>query len=173
MSLPGKGRFVLLLMPIIAGLHAAFYYNALPERMASHFNSAGVADGAMGKDAFIAFYVGLVSFMVAVFSGTSVIIRSLPTGQINLPNRDYWLAPERRDATIRIIGDDLAGFGALTCCLIIALMEFTFRTNLTANPHLGQPPMFLIVGFLIAEFMWLMRMVLRFSQMPAVGASSR
>ncbi len=80
----------ILLIASISWWHA---YPELPERIASHFNGAGVPNGWMTKDQFFtlnAFLVGM-----AVFTGLfpPFMIAKVDPSLINLPNKDYWLAP--------------------------------------------------------------------------------
>jgi uncharacterized membrane protein len=163
MNLRDYGRVALPALPLVAALHSALYSNALPARVASHFNGAGVADGWMAKEPFLCFYVGLVAFLAVVFGGIGFLIQTLPDGAINLPNKAYWLAPERRAATLRSVANDLSWFGIITCCLIIALMELTFRANLTPEPRLPGAALLLVLGFVVAEVVWLVGMVKRFA----------
>ena len=74
-------------------------YARLPERMASHFGADGVANGWMTRDGYFWFMVGIVTFVSLTMLAAFGSIRFLPNSLINIPRRDYWLAPERRDET--------------------------------------------------------------------------
>ena len=87
---------ILFTLPLVAAVHMAVYYPQLPERMATHFGPNGQADGWMSKSAFTAFFLIMITFMTALMSGIGTLIRVLPPEMINLPNKEYWLAPERR-----------------------------------------------------------------------------
>ena len=71
----------------------------LPETMASHFDATGNANGFMARDTYLNFIT-----LVAVGSPLLIVaVQALVLSQvarINIPNRDYWLAPERRAATL-------------------------------------------------------------------------
>ena len=49
------------------------------------------------------FFFGLQAFVLVVvtacFAILPAVIEGLPPRMVNLPNKDYWLAPERRAAT--------------------------------------------------------------------------
>jgi len=64
----------------------------LPERVASHFNAGGQPDGWMSRLAYLRF-IGMFGAVVPLC--IVVIFRSLPVNLINVPNRNFWFAPER------------------------------------------------------------------------------
>ena len=73
--------------------------------------------------------------------GSRSIGRRLPVSLINLPNKDYWLAPERRDATLAWIGGWSTMFGAATLLLMMALMRQVERVNLGAATQIAGMPL--------------------------------
>jgi serine/threonine-protein kinase len=136
----------------------------LPARVASHFNAAGVPDGWTTRSAYmwsmIGMTLGLPAFLLALFG----ITRNFPDSMINLPNRDYWLAPERRQDT----HDSIFRYGIWLAILITALFLGIHLSIVAANS--AQPPnlshgVWLILGafflfmslwtfFLIRQFLW-------------------
>src|SRR5688500_1481613 len=99
---PVRRPIVAKLAPLAIALfaYAAFLvglaatYARLPERMASHFDASGVADGWMTRDAYVWFMVGVVTFVSLTMNAAFGSVRFLPNAVINIPRRDYWLAPE-------------------------------------------------------------------------------
>ncbi len=87
----------ILLGASISWWHA---YPELPERVASHFNGAGVPNGWMTKDQFFTLSAFLVA--LAIFTGLlpPFLISKMNPSLINLPNKEYWLAPGQHDATV-------------------------------------------------------------------------
>jgi hypothetical protein len=71
----------------------------LPATMATHFARGGAPNGYMHKDSFILFYLGFMFFLPGVFFAAGSLVEKFPV-LANLPNKDYWLAPARRDAAI-------------------------------------------------------------------------
>lgn len=71
----------------------------LPERVATHFNGSGEPNGWMSRSAHQEFMLifGLAFPMVIVL--LCYASRFLPRGLVNIPHREYWLAPERRAET--------------------------------------------------------------------------
>ncbi len=75
----------------------------LPERVATHFGLHGEPNGWMQKPSAVmvmgGFGLGLPLLTVVL----SFLVRFVPADLVNLPHREYWLAPERRDATYAFI----------------------------------------------------------------------
>jgi serine/threonine-protein kinase len=105
--LPKIVYFLMLLMGLLEWMHA---YPQLPDRMASHFDFYGRPDGWQPKEAFF-----LVMAVVVVMTGLTgflvpVVLAAAPTEFINVPRRDYWLAPGRREETFRFLRTHLEWF---------------------------------------------------------------
>lgn len=71
-------------------------YSFLPERVPSHFDWRGHPNGWMSR-ASLTLFMGTVSLVLPIF--VLAIAAWAPDRFKNLPNRAYWLAPERRDET--------------------------------------------------------------------------
>jgi uncharacterized membrane protein len=119
------------LQAIVAWLQAA----ELPDPVASHFDGAGMADGFMDRTTFLLVYVGLSVFVAALFTGVAWLLPRLPTAFLNLPRKDHWLAPERREATFRRMNGMLLWVAAVTVVLFLVL----FHLTVLANQRAGQP----------------------------------
>ncbi len=89
-------------------------YDALPERVASDFSTAGNVTGHSSKVAFAIGITGIAVFDFLVFAGIGFLIRRLPLSLINVPHREYWLSPERREATLATGTNQMLWFGAAT-----------------------------------------------------------
>lgn len=148
----GKRALIFALVLFFLG-QLIYYYPQLPERIASHFNASGEADGWMSKSAFIVFETGLLTFILGVFFCVSYFMPKLPNGLINLPNKDYWLAPERRAETFRIMRGKMETFQIPLLLLLISINQLTVRANL--NGENLSPVSWLVLGaFLIYTAVW-------------------
>ena len=65
-------------LPLTA-LRYAQVWNELPTRMATHFNAAGQPNGWMPRDSSLHFGLGLVAFVLVVFTVIALVIRSQQT----------------------------------------------------------------------------------------------
>lgn len=120
----------------------------LPSRIATHFDAGGTANGWMSPSGLVAFHVALLALMLIVFLGLPRLVRRLPVAAINVPNRDHWLAPERREATLQRIEDWMAALGLLVVGGIALLEELVVRASLPGGD--GRLPLTPLVGVLAA-----------------------
>ncbi len=142
--------------------HCAYYYPALPAKMASHFNAAGEPDGWMPKNSFFIFEFVILLVILAEFALIPYFIRVLPVSLINLPNRDYWLAEERREETFTAISIYLEWFSILLLTLFIAVNQLVFYANVRSE-NLSSATMWLILGaFFAFVIFWLVKFIRRF-----------
>jgi uncharacterized membrane protein len=126
----------------------------MPAEVALHFDHAGKADGYGPRSEYVAWFISIavgLPLLIGVLPG--VLITRFGGKGINLPfDRDYWLAPERRDAT-------LGFFRALFCWIAGAMAVFvgyshwlTIRANQLPSPALPATGMgagmavFLLMG---------------------------
>lgn len=154
------------LMLAIALGDLAYHYPLLPERMATHFGPSGEPNGWMPKSGFAVFTVGLLAFLDAQLLGTAFFLRRIPDAQINLPNKGYWLAPARREATLATIGSYLVWFGVAIQTLVAGVFHLVYRANLTPDPRLGGTVWIYLAAFLVFTLVWLMDMMRRFAATP-------
>lgn len=141
--------FVLLLF-----VRLAHSLDALPERMATHFDLAGQANGFQERDGFV-WTSALVSLsMLALFAALPLLLKLVPDRLINLPNKDYWLAPERRAETIARMTALSDWLGFATVALLVGVFELIIRANLTGRP-LGGQLWILLVSYHLFMVFWL------------------
>lgn len=157
---------VFLLLLVGAWIQAGWQHSRLPARVASHFNAAGHANGWMTRDAQFGWQVGPVTFLAFIFFGISWLQPRLPREFVNLPHRDFWLAPERRAATDAWISGLLFACGSLVMAFLIYLFHLVYCANLTANPRL--PAGFGAAGILLVLLLigMVLTVVFRFARTP-------
>jgi Protein of unknown function (DUF1648) len=135
----------------------------LPGSVATHFNINNEADGWMTRNSYLLLILTLIISIPAVISvGISMLSQQFPH-LINLPNRDYWLAPQRLDESL----DFLASHGHRLGRLIIVLMTGLHYVVLVANR--AEPPvlpqswlMAILLGFVFALGIWVLALYRRF-----------
>jgi bacteriorhodopsin len=81
---------------------------------------------------------------------------------MNISNKQYWLAPERRDQTMAFIGSNMLWIACAVLVLLMVINYFVFRMNIDGAKTLTLPMIptlaafFAVIGTIIA------RMILRF-----------
>jgi hypothetical protein len=130
--------------------------NSLPPVVASHFIAGGAANGFMPRGTYLRFFtallVGLPLFIVFVSSVTSV----LPARFINLPNREYWLAPERQADTLSYLRNQGLRFAVILTVFLCFVHWLVVQAN-AHSPALFPESLFFIgmVAFLLGLVVWL------------------
>lgn len=165
----GLVLFVVLFAAAIC--HIAHYYPMLPDRVASHFNAAGEANGWSGKQAFATLYLVIIAVMALLFLGIPRLVGKLPASMVNLPNREYWLAPERKAETVAILSHYMAWLGSAMLVFLIFVFHLTIRANLAEHAKLGREMWIGLGAFLLYTTAWCIALLLRFRKPPESGQS--
>lgn len=136
---------------------------ALPDRIPTHFVAGGVPNGWMTRGGYttfmLAFTVGLPVLMVAA---VGVLPRFAPR-LVNLPNRDHWLAPERRGDSLAFLGRHACLLGCLMVLLAMGVHWLIVRASRTSPPRLEEGPLlWMLAVFLVALVAWIVAIVRRF-----------
>ena len=139
----------------------------MPERVASHFNSAGIANGWMSRDAMLGWQIATTALVAALFQGIVLLQSRLPTEFVNLPNREYWLATERRAMTDTWIRNMVLTVGCLLMIFFMALFHLVYLGNQAATPRLPSGLRSMTVLMLVATSGVIVATFLRFTRKPA------
>ncbi len=136
----------------------------LPDRLASHFGASGLPNGWMTKQAFFVVYAVMIAVAAIVeFYPGRLIARS--PARINLPNKQYWLAPERRMATFAYFEKYFAWYGCAFLLTIVLAMGLAIQANLNPPPRLSTGPIVAVIfGFVLFNLVSLVLLFRRFSK---------
>ncbi len=109
----------------------AFYYNDLPDKMATHFDINGTPDGWSDKGDFVILMLALIVMLNIMPIVTRTLFNKLPKAFFNIPNKEYWFATEERNKYIHsILCAMMDGIFAGTNLLFIILMKYTYDVNI-------------------------------------------
>jgi uncharacterized membrane protein len=135
----------------------------LPLRVASHFGGDNLANGWMTRDGYLRFMLGLGVLLPVVLAALTALLPRMAAGFVNLPNRDYWMAPARRAETLSRLSSHGAWFGSLMCGFFMALHWILLKANAAVPPQLPQPEFWIVLGaFVLAIAAWIARLAKRF-----------
>lgn len=142
-------RFAWIVLVLALGAAAAAILatsGALPPTVASHFDGRGVPNGWMTRGFYtafmLAFAVGLPLFIVAIVAG----VARIAPGKVNVPNRGYWGAPERRGEAIAKLTTSACFLGALVAAFITALHFVLIEANSGPAPRLSTSAFLGVMG---------------------------
>lgn len=151
-------RALLLLPPLLMCAWLALRWSALPDRFATSFDFAGNPRDATSRGAYAALAVG-TSFVVAlVFGGLAAWMARVPDAWINLPEKEWWLAPERRAATVERVATflEVVGLALLvmlaTLFVVVGEVAIAGRTQFP-SAWLAAPAALVVVT--VAMLVWL------------------
>lgn len=142
--------FVILCLVCVA--HALYYYPSLPEHVALHFDASGKPDASGNKVQVLVIYIFTIVVMVATFLGFGLLLPKLSDSAINLPNKDYWLAPERRQQTLDYIISRFLWLGSLTMILLLVVFDQSFQVHLGNATKLEH--FWIIIAIYLALTTW-------------------
>jgi uncharacterized membrane protein YqjE len=136
---PRHGLLLALGLTLLAAAaDLTWHLPRLPERLATHFNAESIADGWSHRDSYVVMQAAVLLLLPAVFAGLAFLVPRLPTTLINLPHREYWLAPVRRDVSLAVLSRFLLLVGLLITGFLVGLMHLILRANLQPAPRLGS-----------------------------------
>jgi hypothetical protein len=158
---------VFFALALLAAAQYAYYAPRLPEVLGSHFAANGTVNGWQSKAAFFSMELAIVVLAAAVGFAVPRIIGAMPVSLINLPNREFWLSPERRAETLGFLQMHMAWFGCALLAFLLFVMELAFRANLLRPPRLNSAAFVpALVVFLVFVGIFTVRLVARFSKLP-------
>ena len=159
---------ILLALVVFIVAQCAYFYPQLPETVASHFNASGVPNGWMSKGAFLAIMGFATVLSVGSTAGAALLLPHLQDS-INISNKEYWLAPDRRDQTLAFIGSNMLWIACAVLVLLIVINHFVSRMNIDGATELTLPMMPTLAAFLAIVGIIITRMVLRLRKIPNIN----
>ena len=136
----------------------------LPVRLASHFGALGTANGWMTKQQFFMTYavMFLPALLVEFLVGRSIAKK--PADKLRLPNKEFWLAPERRAETFAYFKSFFAWYGCAFLLVEVFAMGLAMRANFDDPPQLATGPILTVLaGFILYNAGAVIAMYRRFS----------
>ena len=163
----GSARTFFLALTACAALFVWLTSRALPELAASHFAASGTANGFMSRTIYVRFMLLFVVVLplVLVFV-PSVSLNNRKAG-IRLPNRDYWLAPERRAETVEFLRQHMARFGSMLVVFLCYIHWLVVRANSVFPPNMPAPWAVGGIGvFVVCALIWVRALLRHFGNVP-------
>jgi uncharacterized membrane protein len=160
-----RSRLFLLGLVLVSLVEAARQWNSAPGRVPSHFDAAGRPNAWSSREEFFFLQVGVTLGIAALFIGLPWLLRSTPASLINLPNKSYWLAPERREETMDRLVSYFDVFASATVLLLLVVFELTSLASrgggLSTNYFLP-----VLVSYLVFSAGWTVALIRTFAHVP-------
>ena len=155
---------------LLVAFAAAFVWmtsDSLPAMVASHFGASGVADRFLPRGGYVGFMLAFVVGLPLFIVGLTTLIFSSPRARINVPHREYWLAPERREETISFLRLHMLRFGAIALLFLCFVHWLVVRAN-ESQPVRLESRWFIggLAVFVLSALVWAKALFDRFRQVP-------
>ena len=124
----------------------------LPERVHAHFPS-WLHIGMEGPMWIFVAISGSIPALIAITALISIrLIKRQPDKFVQIPNRDYWLSPERRELTLDSIVSRIYLLGAIKFVADAVFIYAAVRANLAGTSELNPRLLFFLAGgFILAK----------------------
>lgn len=166
MSDPKIPRMLYVVLLALGALDFARMYPRLPERMASHFAADGTVNGWASKSELFPMMAVLLGVTFVATMVVPQLLSRLPASMINLPRKDYWLAPERRDETMRQLNAQTAWLGCVVLFVVLYATSLMMRANLPGGKFDNVGMVRVLVGMGIFAVVWTIVSVRHFLRVP-------
>lgn len=155
-------RRIFYALVALALIQVIYYYPQMPEVVASHFDGLGAPNDWASKQGFFGLYLAIILMLVAVFE---LVPRwSGNSGRFGrkIPNRDYWLAPERVEQTKAFFRRQMFIMGIVHLLLAIYTIQLALLANLDQQPRLHSSIGWALALYFIFLGAWLIHFHLHF-----------
>ncbi len=142
------------------------YHDDMPVRVAMHFAANGQPDGWLNREGWLWLNAGLYGINTLFFLVLAWLLNYLPSRWFSLPNRDYWLAPARRRASLDMLSSWLHVVGIANNVLFLNLVDLIYQVNQRRPPYLEGSPMGLsLLGLLAFIGLWIGALIFRLKKL--------
>jgi uncharacterized membrane protein len=156
---------IFVVLVLVAAVQLNYYAQRLPDIVGSHFGTSGFASAWQTKVALFTVELTVIVVATIVSFGVPRLIAAMPASAINLPNKEFWLSPERREETFLFLRSQMPWFGCALLAFLLFVMELVFRANLQTPPRLNNAAFVpALVAFIAFSTIWTLRLVFHFSR---------
>jgi hypothetical protein len=137
----------------------------LPENFATSFSATGEPECWMNRSSYMIYVtmmgsLGIIAVVIIGYFG-----RYMPDKWFSLPNREYWLAPERRAETMSYFFGQMLWLACLLTVFFIAVVLSTIHANKLEPVHVPHWEFLTIIGcFVVGTLIWSLIFLLHFKR---------
>lgn len=160
---PRLGTLLLLLLLLVLAAFVGVTSSTLPPIVASHFASGGTVNGYMPRGVYTVLLLTLIVGVPLLLALLPAAVAGSGGKNLNIPNRDFWLAPQRRERTLAFIRVHGLWFAAAVAIFMAYVHWLVLQANELRPPHLS------VIGltsglmvFLLILVVWLVVLVAHF-----------
>lgn len=131
--------------------HAAFFIGRMPEQMAVHFGTDGLANGWSSRAAYFSIAGAVLVLNLLVFAAGPWAVRFGKIRRLALPNRAHWFSREHIGEFYGYFREKMAWFGVGNIIFGVLVNQMVFSANSLPLPRLDSS---LFLVFLTAYFVF-------------------
>jgi hypothetical protein len=151
----------------VAGAVEIATFSLLPAVVPARFAADGTPRGFTVRDVYIATMLGItIGLPLLVVLSMAWLPRVAPRS-LNLPHRDYWLAPPRRAGTLATLGAFVCVLGSMVALFAMSVHLLIVDTNLAPGGRLSPAFIVLLAGFVAGVASWIAALYWRFRRPDA------
>jgi len=145
----------------------------LPDRVAIHFGLGGAPNGWASNRTNTLLMLGVHTFVFCALYFSPRLISTVPSKWISLPNRDFWLTPQRRHLVAEKLSHHMWQFGIAVFLFMLFAGLLTIRAN-RSDPVRLDESLFLtgLLIFLAYTVYWIVALVRSFRVPKVPGGRS-
>jgi len=163
-----KAKALVFIYAFLSVACVAFVWSAaqnLPPVVASHFDLSGTPDATMPRDQFTKLFLAIMVLIPSSMAFLPAVISKLPPQMVNIPNRTYWLSPDRIEETKNILQVYFSIFACMLCCFMAVIFWLMVQANLHNPPQLSAQNLMVATGvFVVVTIIWSLRLSARFKK---------
>ena len=141
-----------------------YYYPQMPEVVASHFDGRGAPNGWSSRNVFFAIYLSMIALLVGIFIFVPRWSERRIGFSLKIPNRDYWLAPERLEQTRAFFQRQMIVMGVVHLLLAIFTVQLAIMANLGQEARLHSSIGWALGLYFLFIIAWLVHFWRHFSK---------
>ncbi len=139
----------------------------LPERVAIHFGLGGLPDSWASNLNSTLLMLGVHALVFVSLYFSPKLLATIPSRWISLPNRNYWLAPERRSEAVAKFSQLMWQFGTAVFLFMLLAGVLTMRANLSAPVRLEEGVLLIGLAIFLAYTAYWTIALLRAFRVPS------
>lgn len=150
------------LLVVLAVVQVIYYYPQVPDTVASHFDGLGSPNAWSSKNGFFGLYLAMILLLVIVFIFAPRWSETRISYGMKIPNREYWLAPERLQKTKAFFRRQMIIMGVVHLLLAIYTIQLAILANLNQQPQLHPGIVWALGLYFIFLIAWLIHFFMHF-----------
>ena len=148
-------KLVFFALIALAIIQIVFYYPRMPDVVASHFDGLGAPNDWSGRNGFFGLYAAMLAILILVFVYAPRWSEKRARFGMKIPNREYWLAPERLDQTKAFFQRQMLVMGVVHLSLAIFTVQLVIQANFDQAPRLHHSIAWALGLYFVILLVWL------------------